>query len=244
MVLAASNWYRSRFIASGVPSHRVEVTGVPRYDAIPRIRRLWLARRHTTGSPQPPRVLLLSQPFVRYKELSEADYHPLAAIARGALAEVANRDGATVEVRMHPSDRRQDMDVLVGDQLQATLVAPVKPLVDTLASCDVVVGFTSSGLLEAMAVGVPVVVIETPPIAPGTRFFRDVGVPVATDVATAVRQIARAVASRESPVLPSRVIDEMGVLDGMASDRVARQCGRLLAGSRPGASSKSPWWHL
>ena len=231
-MLAVSDWYRSRFIASGVPSHRVEVTGVPRYDAIPRLRPRWQARRLGTNSVQPSRVLLLSQPFVRYMEVSEADYRLLAAIARGALAEVARRHGATIEVRMHPSDRKQDMDVLVGDRLEATLLPSIKPLIETLPSYDVVVGFTSSGLLEAMAVGVPVVVIETPPIAARTRFFRDVGVPVATDVAAAARLITSALASRESPVLPSEVFDEMGVLDGMASGRVAGQCWRLLARSR------------
>jgi hypothetical protein len=232
VVLAVSDWYKSRFVEAGVTPHRVQVTGVPRYDAIPRLRQRCLERRLAGSSEDPPRALLLSQPFVRYKELSETEYSPLAAIARQALAEVADLVGATIEVRMHPSDREHDMDALVGDQLKATLVAPTQPLVETLASYDVVVGFTSSGLLEAMAIGVPVVVIEAPQIAWRTRFFRDVGLPVATDVATAVRQISGVLASRSSPELPSRLMDEVGVLDGMASKRVARQCRRQLARSR------------
>ena len=244
MVLAASSWYRSRFIASGVPSHRVEVTGVPRYDAIPRIRRLWLARRHTTGSPQPPRVLLLSQPFVRYKELSEADYHPLAAIARGALAEVANRDGATVEVRMHPQRPQTGHGCSgwrpaagdIGGAGQATrrhvgfmrcrcwlhLQRSARGDGRRCSRCGHRDATDRTGHSVLQGCGCA--------CRHGCRYRR------ATDRSRRGQQ--------GISELPSKVIDEMGVLDGMASDRVARQCGRLLAGSRPGASWKSPWWHL
>jgi hypothetical protein len=233
-VMVASRWYASRFIAAGVKPKHVTVTGIPRYDPIPRIHRQWVARRSVAATARPPKMVLLSQPFVRYKELTEAENLRLATIARSALEEVARRVEVDIEIRLHPSDQEQDVDALVSDRLGARLVRPGGSLVEALAAFDVVVGFSSGGLLEAMAVGVPTVIIETPSIAPKTRLFRRLGAPVATDVASAVELITTAVSSGVSPALPSIALDEMGVLDGRSSSRVAAHCRRLvLSAAKP-----------
>jgi hypothetical protein len=227
-LMAVSGSYKQRFIASGVSPEKIHVVGVPRYDALPRLRAVHDQRLSNASPDDPPRILVLSQPFVRYNEITEVEYDVLATIARESLLVVAERTGALVDVRMHPSDREEDMEALVARGLPMRLVPASEPLVTTLPAYDVVVGFASSGLLEALGVGLPVVVIESPPIAFRTVFFREAGVPVATDVDNAVRFIHAAVMSKAPPDPSPRVADETGVLDGLASRRVAERCRRLL----------------
>lgn len=227
-LMAVSESYRQRFIASGVRAEKIHVVGVPRYDALPQLRTVHERRFSTAGPDDLPRILVLSQPFVRYGEMTEAEYDVLATITRESLLEVARLTGALIDVRMHPSDREEDMDALVGSGLPVRLVPASQPLVTTLPAYDVVVGFASSGLLEALGIGLPVVVVESPPIAFRTVFFREVGVPVATDAGDAGRFIHDAVMRRVPPVLSPKIADETGILDGLASRRVAERCRRLL----------------
>jgi UDP-N-acetylglucosamine 2-epimerase (non-hydrolysing) len=147
----------SRLRAMGEPADRVFVTGAPSLDRFAAVIPATEARL----------TELLGRPLVRPFAL--VTYHPATASghdpalgARDTLAAVADTVGSALIT--HPGlDRGREavvasIDAATRDSPQLVAVASLGPdYLPVLAAADVVVGNSSSGLIEAASFGVPVV---------------------------------------------------------------------------------------
>lgn len=239
-VLAASSAYAARWRAAGVPAERIAVTGVPRYDGL---------AAHRRENDRPPaaeqKVGVLLQPFARHGKVdAQAAGRAMAEVASG-LDTAARRLGFELNVRPHP--RATDADTRIfTDRLRGAwrLDETARPFVARAREFDLVVGFYSSSLLEAAAIGVPTLCFRLPPEAfaePGEAAkqdrLRELGM---TSVADAEALDARVgeLLSGDPPEVVAE--DEIGILDGRAAGRVADALAPLLTtGTGPERPARS-----
>ena len=154
---------QAEMVAAGFPAARLRVTGQPAFDA-------WVA---DARAPRPvpadaPHVLFLSQPLREfYGDDPRAAGHPgyvqgdvLAALA-DVLANEAAARGARVDltVRLHPKEDRATWAAPARPRLTVRVTGS-EPLVDDLASADLVVGMTTVALVEAAGRGWPTLTVQ------------------------------------------------------------------------------------
>ena len=248
LVMAASPSYAARWRAVGVPEERIAVTGIPRYDP------LHAAVRPKAGvssqgkeDAKTAKVCVLLQPFGAHGKVdAQVAAQGMKDVASG-LSEAVARLGFTLFVRPHPRLSTAETQGFTRHlTVPWTLDDSRRPLVDRLGDLDVVVGFYSSGLLEAAAIGVPAVCFRLPSggfAEPGEAAKQDrlaelglpaVGLPA--DLGIKIEEALRGVAPETTPEA------EIGRIDGRAATRVAEALAPLLiAGSvRGGAAAVTP----
>lgn len=227
-ICAASDDYRRAWIARGVAAECIRVTGVPRYDPLVTARARRLAREpHPDGTR--PTVLVLAQPFGAHGKVAPAAAERALRETGSALARLAQRRRVDIRVRRHPrADPADTAPLTAALDGAAVLEPPAPPFPERAIDVDLVVGFYSSAVLEALALGVPTVCWRLPADAfaePGEAAkqerLADLGIPMAAarDTLASTMQ-ARLDAPGQRPD-PARASAELGPIDGRAAARTA-----------------------
>lgn len=182
-ILVYNDVERDLQISSGVAdSEMIAVTGMPRLDKFHRWRRM-----HATPKSETPRPLVLFFAFDRADKLPLIRRKPAAGIPGnvepmdeewGATLSWAQLGEETYQAVVRLARKRPDLDIVIktkdrlrrqkdilemlsatGEELPANirLVTSGDPF-DLVAESKVVIGFNTTGLLEALAAGKPVVV--------------------------------------------------------------------------------------
>lgn len=230
-VAAGSAFYADLFDRkAGVDKTRIAVTGIPRYDELFVRRAQWIearAARRAAGAPL--EVMFMMQPLVQYGAARAAGYARLCdTVARG-LEHLADATGARITARLHPSNQPGDAKVF-----QERMAHPCaeqgagRHLLDVLPDFDLVVGFHSTGLLESVGLGIPTVSVEVPRDRRAMRCFSEFGLPVAATTERLCALLDEAAACDGPRDAPPGVTDEIGAIDGHASERVAELCLGLV----------------
>ncbi len=142
---------REFWIRAGADGDRIEVTGQPRFDVY--------ASTPIRPASARPRVLFLSYALDAYvpgagRGKGLRTWEPLRDATESALVECARGGTCDVIVKCHPQqDRRaaaQHLTGLAGRQ-RVTLADPDADTRDLIAGADVVVGFQTTALYEAVA---------------------------------------------------------------------------------------------
>jgi hypothetical protein len=167
-------------------------------------------------------VLFTTQPFARYGVLSQKEQDALYGLAADGLNELARQIPIDVTLRIHPSDRYQDIQALHKNSPAGTSVqSPRKSLAEVLPDYDLVVGFTSTALLEAAAVGLPIIPIKTRHPSPLLKAACGYVATSASELASLSLEALRGTGRGIDRVA---LTDELGRIDGGASQRVADLC--------------------
>ena len=222
VVLAASEAYRAKWVAAGLPAAMIRVAGIPRYDALAEMR-------SAPRTAAVARLLYLVQPFAAHGKVDAA----AAGALLESLAEGLNiLDGKTkfeFVVRPHPRSSGDDIRAL-RSRLKLPIVTDEsgQPLEQVVQGFDVVIGHYSSGLLESLILAKPIVCIPVPLAAFAEReeamkqdWLTRIGAPVATTpdaIADAIfRMLKPGAVVAEQSVLEG----EVGTIDGRAAQRCA-----------------------
>jgi len=153
---------KEMFIRNGIPENAIVVTGQPRYDDMVRqdvhgnhdalLERLRL-------KTDKPLVMLATQPMVEHGLWSEERREDFVKQVLGATREA----GCQLLVKLHPREQSKAAYKSFLSKLNNGHIAIVQDEINTpvlLASSDVVVTLHSTLGLEAMLMGVPVVVAD------------------------------------------------------------------------------------
>lgn len=150
------------FIRSGVPENAIALTGQPRYDAMAALdlagKKAELFERLRLKTDK-PLVLLATQPMVEHGLWSQDQRKNFLKLVVNATHEA----GCQLLVKLHP--REQDATIYhsllskFSDET-ITIVQDEIPTPPLLASADLVITLHSTFGLEAMLVGVPVIVVD------------------------------------------------------------------------------------
>lgn len=126
---------------------KVLVSGLPRYKQLLDARKEFDLRKLDTGINS--KVLFISQGFIWHNEIEN---NILQHKELAALLEIIERvEYCDVVVRVHPRDNPKNYE-----RYNVEIEELGKPVLDSLAEATVVVGLTSTMLLEADYLGVPV----------------------------------------------------------------------------------------
>ncbi len=223
----ASRAAARRLARMGVPRDRVHVVGAPGLDRLLELARARPARRATRDAAARPRTALVvyhpaGRPAAIERRAMESLLNVVAASGLRRVIIYPNSDrghsGVVAAIRLHVR-RSQRCDVVVHRSL------PRDAYIAALLEADVVVGNSSSGIIEAPAVGTPAVDVGD---RQRGRLHGGPGVFHAAESRGAIaaalhRALRRADARRRRGGLRLR-----GVYgDGRAGERIAR----ILAGS-------------
>jgi len=227
-ICAASDAYKQAWIARGVPAERIHVTGVPRYDPL-REAREQRQQRHHRRSDDAPTVLVLAQPFGAHGKVAPKAANRAMAVTGNALDRLARTRPVEIRIREHPRAVADDTSALTTPLAgRATTEAPDRPFPARAVDVDLAVGFYSSAILEALAIGVPCVGCRLPDEAfaePGEAAkqarLEALGVPMAGDAAGLAAAMESALSAPRQTPDPSRASPELGPVDGHASARTA-----------------------
>ncbi|MBB5729226.1 hypothetical protein [Sphingomonas prati] len=225
LITAVSDAYRARWIAAGVPGERIAVTGVPRYD------RLAGLRGEFSGTGDVLRLLYIVQPFAAHGKVDGQEAARLQAVLADGINRAATERPIAVTVRMHPRSGGADAAVLTGGLAGAYVVDDgAAPLEDAVMRHDLIVGHYSSGLLESVLLGRPVLCL---PVAAAAfaeaseaekqAWLVRTGVAVAD---TAERVAAVLMGGVRGVIDRALIAEETGVVDGGAAAR----CAEAVAG--------------
>ena len=247
-ILAASSRYRDAWAARDVPAGRIRVTGVPRYDGLVTARRRREAHKSATvpDGQRMPVIMVLIQPFGAHGKVAARAAEAALRTVGEALAAIMRTRAVDVRVRQHPRSEPADAAPLTA-ALDAgyTLENAATPFAERAAGIDLAVGFYSSAMLEALAVGVPCTGLHVPPqafaepaeAAKQTR-LAEMGVPLARGRDDLRMQMERLLDSPDSAPDPGAASAELGPLDGRAAARTAAAllavCARSEEPAAPG----------
>lgn len=223
--------YRQRFRQAGALADRIEVVGVPRYDSLPVTAAKIAASRRPQGGRT--RLLYVHQPMSADAKVRPEAMHQAERVIAEAFSQLQARNLATAWVRPHPrstADEVSRLHQLFGEVATVETAGGSKPFTEALADFDLLVGFYSNGLLEAMACGLPAVVMALPP-----ESFRDRNEWQRTQLTLEAGALPMACAADLQtlvasgvPVLePARLDAEMGPLDGGSTERMAKLLASL-----------------
>lgn len=227
-ILAASERYRDTWRAQGVPAGRIHVTGVPRYDELATAYRRRPAANRPADSHKPT-VMVLIQPFGAHGKVDPAAAHAALAAVGSALDALARERAIDIRVRRHPRSGADDAKPL-NAQLEApfTTEDATTPFPERAGDLDLVIGFYSSAMLEALALGLPCAGMRLPETSfaePGEAAkqarLAEMGVPFAADSGSLRSIMAALLAEPGRAPDASAAEPETGPLDGNAARRTA-----------------------
>ena len=232
-IVVPSVAYRKRFVAAGMPSDRIAIGGVPRYDPIARLAE---QSRPAGAASGPLQLLYLFQPFGEHGKVEPR----VARATQLAMIEGINCAGRARDlhatIRIHPRSTPESVAHLTSAlDISHTVDLCSDPIEQAINASDLVLGHYSSGLLEAMVLSRPVMCIPIPERAfaelsesKKQRWMARSGAALATDAP----EIAHALMNfdRSDPrLVPVSVLeDEIGRVDGNAADRCAQAIASLI----------------
>lgn len=232
-VLAASEGYRRKWIDAGLAPERVQVAGIPRYDFLAGMQGL-------TGTPRVPRLLYLVQPFAAHGKVDPRAANILLEQLGDALNLLADEMPFELIVRAHPRSGGDDIGAL-----RSRLKTPPRPddsaipVEKSIQQSDVVIGHYSSGLLESLIIGKPIVCLPIPLDAFAEReeaskqhWLTQVGAPVASEAATIRAAILRMLQPDAVIADRSLLAEEVGTIDGRSAARCAEAIVELATRRR------------
>lgn len=236
-ICAASEAYASRWIASGIDRDILTVTGIPRYDELVPIR-AGIEVKAARAPDHAPQVCFLAQPFARHGKVDAQAAHHLMREAAAGFNVARTSSAFDLVVRVHPRGNGDDVAPLTDAlTIPYTIQKATAPFTSVVPDFDLVVGFYSSAILEALAVNVPAICLRLPKGAfaePAEGDKQDViaglGIPVAMD-ARAFSDALRSTFDRRPAASTAKLQDEIGVLDGEASGRVGAVISALAGRS-------------
>jgi hypothetical protein len=219
--------------ATGVPRDRILAVGMTRFDGLPPASKNALkiasAKRRLRIEEERPLVLVLSQPIAETTgggDEARAVYGYDEGDALAVIEDAISRLGARFQtvLKLHPRD-------LDRDRLSNCVrtVPGGEPLAPWLAAADVVIGITTSALIDAYREGIPTISVQ-----PGHGGYdplpltRDRLVPCARTAAELEREIVGALAA--GPRTTPQHLPEW--MDGKAPHRVAKLVDGLLSRTR------------
>ena len=224
-LLVASDDYKRRWVAEGVPADTVRVVGVARFDNI------FERRAVMPPAPGKRRALFVVQPFAAHGKVD-------AVAARDVLRFVAaglNKVNAAVPIdfviRSHPRSSTDDVAALKEAlDFPFTFSDAKSSIEDEIPNFDCIVGHYSTALLEAVLLGRPVVIAPVPVSAftepsEGAKqaWLETVGLPVARDAEGFAAALSGVLEGRAPQVDQARFGTESGVVDGQSTQRLAHE---------------------
>lgn len=229
VVAVPSDYYAKHYETLQSPSS-IKVVGIPRFDKLARYSRCKYleasSRRERQNNNH--KILVVSQPASRYGELTEENHVDNYRSIFAGLSELAKELQIDVIFRLHPSDQTEDANLILKDiSIHVTLQTAEPDISDVLPDFDLVIGCTSTTLIEALIVGIPVISWQKHIPTPGS-FLTDLEVPTVFDVDQLNQAIREIFIGHVYHVSHSALINECGVLDGQASSRVAKLCLDLI----------------
>jgi hypothetical protein len=226
-----SERHKRFWLRAGGEQEKIVVTGQPRFDFYSNPA-AWPAKPESDG----PSVLFLSYAVDAYHPgdgHGGSAWSELHRQTERGLSELA-RQGWRVLVKPHPQQSPRSLDSLrrAAGKLWGKAVVPVDAQADVrplIVTADVVVGFQSTALLEAMAAGRPVVYTGWDPQAaaleeqliPFQRWSHEIAVvEQAADLPDAVLAVRGQVCPQEVMRRRREIVEGyLGPLDGEASAR-------------------------
>ena len=245
-ICAASEPYKHAWIDRGVPGDRVRVTGVPRYDPLLEARERRRQRAPGRAGARPT-VLVVTQPFGAHGKVDPSAAERAMAATGTALDRLAQTREVDIRIRRHPRAGADDMDALMREiSGEATIEIPDRPFPARAVDVDLVVGFYSSAVLEALAIGVPSVCCRLPSDAfaePGEAAKQDrlaeLGVPMIGAPDALVTAMQAGLEDPEQTPPPSNASAELGPVDGRAGTRAARTILEIIGGEASTATGRA-----
>jgi CDP-Glycerol:Poly(glycerophosphate) glycerophosphotransferase len=244
LMLVSSDHHRQFWINAGVSADTVVVTGQPRFDlyARPERRRTW--RELGIAEPSRPAVLFLTYDASAYLPLIDrtglAPWLQMRTETEQALLELARAGEVEVLVKPHPQPA-EDQTAHLRELAREPGVRILDPRGDvrySILNADVVVGFQSTALLEALAAGRPTIYTwwtEQVEHAAGLIPFHEQ--PEAISVARSPEELQQAVRSAvEAAPAGSDAARELvelylGRVDGHAAERCLAEIVRICEGT-------------
>ncbi|MEX0330102.1 MAG: CDP-glycerol glycerophosphotransferase family protein [Puniceicoccaceae bacterium] len=238
-MLVCSSRQRQFWLNAGAPEDKIVISGQPRFDIYADIpeERDWLG----IGLPVDPQskvILFFSYDLDAYAPKGEstaenATWKHLRDETEAALLELVEKD-YTVLVKPHPQQRsrleRKQLAQKAGQHWQKKVfwVDRAVDARDLLRYADVVVGFQTTALYEAMLAGKPVVYTHwTDPV----QKYEDKLIPFwkhpgALELASSGKELIRAIASGQLTVSKATMqqrrdlaVEHIGEIDGKATER-------------------------
>ncbi|WP_230292268.1 hypothetical protein [Croceicoccus sp. Ery5] len=238
LAVVPSKSYRQRYIVAGMEPDRIAIGGVPRYD---QIAELAARPAPSTGESGPLQLLYLFQPFGEHGKVNPQT----AAKVQLAMIEGLNRAGQArdihVTIRIHPRSTADSVAHLTSAlHVPHTLDRCQRPIEQAIDANELVLGHYSSGLLEAMILSRSVLCIPIPAAAFAEQseagkqgWMAQSGAALAHDAAEVAAAVERYDRGAPDLVPPSALEDEVGEIDGRATDRCARAIADLIESRGP-----------
>lgn len=223
---------------SSYPKDRVAVVGMPAYDQVLRSTVGFSAVRIRADLGMELSrsiVLVISQPF--YSRDDRQFYMEMVLTGAAELSEVQ------WVVKLHPSDRKgEDWKHAIGQRGLTNVIVFERHLHELLFTCDLVVAWASTAMLEAVTFSKPVLAVEIPGCQSAVRFL-------GSDLAWGVKDVAQLTHMVESVLgdielrrgmveRGQRVLEQhIHAPDGKATDRLLAVVEGLITQPRTGSSS-------
>jgi hypothetical protein len=138
------------------------LTGSPKFDQLLEASRLWNAAavRARLGLPQGTRLVLVASRFRGIRATHQCIASAFPAFVR-AVDSLSNVMGV---VKPHPAEPAKPYEDVIGGlgAKQVRVLAPQTPLLDLLHAADLVVTVESLSAVEALVLGRPLVILNTP----------------------------------------------------------------------------------
>lgn len=232
----SSEYYAHLFLKSGVSVNKINVTGIPRYDKLLEHRKLYRSKRHERcNSKSMSKILLLTQPFFAYELCTKSENDKIYTKVVEGLKKLKSDRDFELDIKLHPSDLDDSIEAFQREKLYCNLkniIHSDTPLPEILYKYDLVIGFYSGGLLEALALNIPVISFRINKFENKYRWFNQAKV-LSAKTDDELHQACK-VALKNNHVCADRKLleDEIGIIDGQASNRVAQLCKILYENSK------------
>lgn len=236
-VLAVSDDYKRRWIDAGVPASTIRVVGVARFDSI--------GARSATAPARPNRrrVMFVVQPFAVQGRVDAGIARDVMRMMAQGLNLVNRIAPIDFVIRAHPRSRGDHVAAMIETlDFPHTAEAPKSPIEDEIPKYDCIIGHYSTALLEAVLLGVPVIIAPVPldafvDPAEGAKqgWMETIGLPVARDFegfAAALESTLNGIAQQ---VNQERLQEETGVVDGQSTQRLANEILEITGHRAPNA---------
>lgn len=228
-IAAVSAAYRDLFAEAGADPESIVVTGAPRFDVLPMIKkaRLKHSLRDRAGHIE---ALFVSQPFLTYGMMTVQQTRSLYLEMLAARQNLG--EAFVFDLRFHPSESQEERELKM-DVLRPGIrdLDHCQDISQSFLKYDLLVGSHSTVMLEGMAAGLAVGILDSgiPRLANQFTSAGIRGATAAKELSLMCLQILREnPTTREWPLLAR----EMGEMDGRASERVARLIVDLVQARR------------